>query len=162
MDEIMKAFDHTVRGIKREVNLRVLKVPEIEQKVLDATSDEPWGPHGSDMADIARATNKPGECQIIMDVLWQRMGNTDANWRHLYKALAVVEYLLANGTERAVDGIVENSAQIAALTKFEFVEPNGKDVGLNVRKKAETVLAVVDDRDKLQEVRDKAAATRDK
>jgi len=140
----------------------VLKVPEIEQKVLDATSDEPWGPHGSDMADIARATNKPGESQIIMDVLWQRLGNTDANWRHLYKPLAVVEYLLANGTERAVDGIVDNSAQIAALTKFEFVEPNGKDVGLNVRKKAETVLAVVDDREKLQQVREKAAATRDK
>lgn len=26
------------------------------RQVLDATSDEPWGPHGSDMADIARAT----------------------------------------------------------------------------------------------------------
>jgi hypothetical protein len=42
------------------------------------------------------------------------------------------------------------------------VEPNGKDVGLNVRKKAETVLAIVDDREKLQQVREKAAATRDK
>jgi epsin len=48
------------------------------------------------------------------------------------------------------------------LTKFEFMEPNGKDVGLNVRKKAETVLAIVDDREKLQQVREKAAATRDK
>ncbi|CAM0882809.1 unnamed protein product [Alopecurus aequalis] len=162
MDEIMKVFDHTVREIKREVNLRVLQVPEIEQKVLDATSDEPWGPHGSDLADIARATNKYGDCQIILNVLWQRLGNTDANWRHLYKALAVAEYLLANGTERAVDGIIDNSSQIAVLTRFEFVEPNGKDVGLNVRKKAETVLAIVDDREKLQQVREKAAATKDK
>ena len=73
------------------MNLKVLKVPEIEQKVrvfllrilpdvvdfflflfrfvwvtrvssqlqvLDATSDEPWGPHGSDLADIARATKR--------------------------------------------------------------------------------------------------------
>uniref|UniRef100_A0A453FFZ1 ENTH domain-containing protein n=2 Tax=Aegilops tauschii TaxID=37682 RepID=A0A453FFZ1_AEGTS len=85
MDGIMKVLDHTVREIKREVNLKVLKVPEIEQKVLDATSDEPWGPHGSDMADIARATKNIGECQIVMKVLWQRLGNTDANWRHLYK-----------------------------------------------------------------------------
>ncbi|KAM0874390.1 hypothetical protein ACQ4PT_037465 [Festuca glaucescens] len=162
MDEIMKVLDHTVREIKREVNLRVLKVPEIEQKVLDTTSDEPWGPHGSDLAHIARATSKLGECQIIMNVLWQRLGDTDANWRHLYKALAVVEYLLANGTERAVEELIENSSPIATLTKFEFVEPNGKDVGLNVRKKAETVLAIVDDREKLQQVREKAAATRDK
>ena len=48
------------------------------------------------------------------------------------------------------------------LTRYEFVEPNGKDVGLNVRKKAETVLAIVDDREKLQQVREKAAATKDK
>ncbi|KAM0868925.1 hypothetical protein ACQ4PT_040987 [Festuca glaucescens] len=109
MDEIMKVLDHSVREIKREVNLRVLKVPEIQQK-----------------------------------------------------ALAVVEYLLANGTERAVEELIENSSQIATLTKFEFVEPSGKDVGLNVRKKAETVLAIVDDREKLQQVREKAAATRDK
>lgn len=158
----MKVFDHTVREIKREVNLKVLKVPEIEQKVLDATSDEPWGPHGSDLADIARATNKFGECEIIMKVLLQRLGATDVDWRHLYKTLAVIEYLLANGTQRSVGEIIDNSSGIAELTRFKFVEPNGKDVGLNVRKKAETVLAIVDDRLKLQQVREKAAATRDK
>jgi epsin len=48
------------------------------------------------------------------------------------------------------------------LTRFEYLEPNGKDVGLNVRKKAEAVLAILDDREKLQEVREKAAVTRDK
>lgn len=155
-------IDQTVREIKREVNLKVLKVPEIEQKVLDATSDEPWGPHGSDLADIARATKRYGECAMIMNVLWQRLGNMGANWRHVSKALAVIEYLLANGTERVVDEIIDNSSQIAKLTSFEYVEPNGKDVGLNVRKKAENVLATVDDRDKLQQIREKAAATRDK
>lgn len=51
---------------------------------------------------------------------------------------------------------------VKKLTKFEFVEPNGKDVGLNVRKKAESVLAIVDDREKLQQVQEKAATTRDK
>lgn len=158
----MKVLDQTVREIKREVNLKVLKVPEIEQKVLDSTSDEPWGPHGSDLADIARATKRFGECEIIMNVLWQRLGDTGANWRHVYKALAVIDYLLANGTERAVDDIIDNSSQIAKLTRFEHVEPNGKDVGLNVRKKAETVLAIVDDREKLQQIRENAAATRDK
>uniref|UniRef100_A0A0D9V5E9 ENTH domain-containing protein n=1 Tax=Leersia perrieri TaxID=77586 RepID=A0A0D9V5E9_9ORYZ len=160
--DFRKVLDQTVREIKREVNLKVLKVPEIEQKVLDATSDEPWGPHGSDLADIAQATKRYGECEMVMNVLWQRLGNTGANWRHVYKALAVIEYLIANGTERAVDGIVDNSSQIAKLIRFEYLEPNGKDVGLNVRKKAETVLAILDDREKLQEVREKAAATRDK
>ncbi|KAG8055499.1 hypothetical protein GUJ93_ZPchr0001g30400 [Zizania palustris] len=160
--DFMKVIDQTVREIKREVNLKVLKVPEIEQKVLDATSDEPWGPHGSDLADIARATNRYGECEMIMNVLWQRLGNNGSNWRQVYKALAVIEYLLANGTERAVDDIVDNSSQIVKHTRFEYLEPNGKDVGLNVRKKAETVLAILDDREKLQQVREKAASVRDK
>jgi hypothetical protein len=31
--DFMKVFDQTVREIKREVNLKVLKVPEMEQKV---------------------------------------------------------------------------------------------------------------------------------
>ncbi|GJM93201.1 hypothetical protein PR202_ga09742 [Eleusine coracana subsp. coracana] len=160
--DFMKVLDQTVREIKREVNLKVLMVPEIEQKVLDATSDEPWGPHGSDLAEIARATKSYGECQMIMNVLWQRLGDTAANWRHVYKALAVIEYLLANGNERAVDDIIDNCSQIAKLTSFDYVEPSGKDVGLNVRKKAETVLAIIDDREKIQQVREKAAATRDK
>ncbi|CAL4961523.1 unnamed protein product [Urochloa decumbens] len=162
--DFRKVLDQTVREIKREVNLKVLKVPEIEQKVLDATSDEPWGPHGSDLADIARATKRYDECSMIMNVLWQRLGNTGANWRHVYKALAVIEYLLANGTERAVDDIIDNNSQIAKLVSFKYVEPkpSGKDVGLNVQKKAENVLAAVDDREKLQQVREKAASTRDK
>ncbi|CAO2171383.1 unnamed protein product [Urochloa humidicola] len=160
--DFRKVLDQTVREIKREVNLKVLKVPEIEQKVLDATSDEPWGPHGSDLADIARATKRYDEFSMIMNVLWQRLGNTGANWRHVYKALAVIEYLLANGTERAVNDIIDNNSQIAKLVSFEYVEPNGKDVGLSVRKKAENVLAIVDDGEKLQQVREKAASTRDK
>ncbi|RCV27264.1 hypothetical protein SETIT_5G310900v2 [Setaria italica] len=160
--DFMKVLDQTVREIKREVNLKVLKVPEIEQKVLDATSDEPWGPHGSDLADIARATKRYSECAMIMNVLWKRLGDSGANWRHVYKAFAVIEYLLANGTERAVDDIIDNNSQIAKFVSFEYVEPNGKDVGLNVRKKAENVLAIMDDREKLQQVREKAAATRDK
>jgi len=44
------------------------------------------------------------------------------------------------------------------------VECNGKDVGLSVRKNSETVLAIVGGRNLLMQfqVREKAAATRDK
>jgi epsin len=85
--DFMKVFDQTVREIKREVNLKVLKVPEIEQKVLDATSDEPWGPHGSALSELAQATKKFAECQMVMNVLWTRLGERGANWRHVYKVI---------------------------------------------------------------------------
>lgn len=115
------------------------------------------------------------------------------------QALAVVEYLLANGSERAMDDILEHSFQISvrllfyiclikpsvmtvvslspifrsfcfsdlisflkSLSGFEYVEPNGKDMGINVRKKVGTIMTLLNDKDKIQEVRNKAAANRDK
>jgi epsin len=51
---------------------------------------------------------------------------------------------------------------LKALLRYECVEPNGKDVGLSVRKKSEAILSILDDREKLQQVREKAATTRDK
>ncbi|XP_020098619.1 clathrin interactor EPSIN 1 isoform X1 [Ananas comosus] len=160
--DFMKVFNEAVRDIKREVNLRVLKVPEIEQKVLDATNDEPWGPHGSALSELAQATKKFTECQMVMNVLWTRLTDTGPNWRHVYKALTVVEYLIANGSERAVDDILEHGSEISVLSKFEYVEPNGKDVGINVRKKVETIMNIVNDKEKIKAAREKAAATRDK
>ncbi|KAK6116846.1 hypothetical protein DH2020_049412 [Rehmannia glutinosa] len=130
--------------------------------VLDATDDEPWGPHGTVLAEIAQATKKFTECQMVMNVLWTRLTETGKNWRFVYKALAVIEYLVAHGSERAVDDIVEHTYQISSLASFEYVEPTGKDVGLNVRKKAETIVGLLNDKDKIQEVRDKAAANREK
>jgi epsin len=160
--DFMKVFDQTVREIKREVNLKVLKVPEIEQKVLDATDDEPWGPTGTVLQEIAQATKKFSECQMVMNVLWARLGETSRNWRHVYKSLTAIEYLVGNGSERAVDDIIEHTFQISALSSFEYVEPSGKDNGINVRKKVETIIALLNDKDKIQEVRNKAAANRDK
>ncbi|CAL5440725.1 unnamed protein product [Camellia sinensis] len=154
--DFMKVIDQTVREIKREVNLKVLKIPEIEQKVLDATDDEPWGPHGTALAEIAQATKKFSECQMVMNVLWTRLSETGKNWRYVYKALTVVEYLVANGSERAVDEIIEHTYQIS------YLEPSRKDMGINVRKKAEKIVSLLNDKDKIQEVRNKAAANRDK
>ncbi|KAJ0806648.1 putative ENTH domain-containing protein [Helianthus annuus] len=61
----------------------VLKVPSIEQKVLDATSNESWGPHGTHLADIAQASRNYHEYRIIMSVVWKRLSDTGKNWRHV-------------------------------------------------------------------------------
>ncbi|PWA33838.1 ENTH/VHS-like protein [Artemisia annua] len=134
--------------------------------VLDATDDEPWGPDGTALAEIAHATKKFSECQMVMAVLWTRLTETDRNWRHVQvkflMALAMIEYLVANGSERAVDDIIEHTFQISSLSSFEYVEPNGKDSGINVRKKVENIVSLLNDKDKIQTARNKAAANRDK
>ncbi|KAK6930610.1 ENTH domain, partial [Dillenia turbinata] len=157
-----KAFDQTVRDIKREVNKKVLKVPGIEQKVLDATSNEPWGPHGSHLADIAQATRNYHEYQMIMAVIWKRVNDTGKNWRHVYKALTVLEYLVAHGSERVIDEIREHAYQISTLSDFQYIDSSGRDQGSNVRRKSQSLVALVNDKERIQEVRQKAAANRDK
>ncbi|GMI64399.1 EPSIN2 [Hibiscus trionum] len=157
-----KAIGQTVRELKREVNKKVLKVPGIEQKVLDATSNEPWGPHGSLLADIAMATRNYHEYQMIMTVIWKRLSDTGKNWRHVYKALTVLDYLVANGSERVIDDIREHAYQISTLSNFQYIDSSGRDQGNNVRKKSQSLVALVNDKERIIEVRQKAAANRDK
>ncbi|XP_030507992.2 clathrin interactor EPSIN 2 isoform X1 [Cannabis sativa] len=157
-----KVIGQTVRDLKREVNKKVLKVPGIEQKVLDATSNEPWGPHGSLLADIALATRNYHEYQMIMTVVWKRINDTGKNWRHVYKALTVLEYLVAHGSERVIDEIKEHSYQISTLSDFQYIDSSGRDQGSNVRKKSQSLVVLVNDKERIIEVRQKAAANRDK
>lgn len=49
-----------------------------------------------------------------------------------------------------------------SLSSFEYVELSGKDMGINVRKKAENIAALLNNKDKIQEVRNKASANREK
>ncbi|KAK9072523.1 hypothetical protein SSX86_008957 [Deinandra increscens subsp. villosa] len=119
---------------KRGVNKKVLKVPSIEQKVLDATSNESWGPHGGHLADIAQASKNYHEYQMIMSIVWKRLSDTGKNWRHVFKALA----------------------------SFQYIDSTGRDQGSNVRKKSQTLVALVNDKDKIQEAREKAAASRER
>ncbi|XP_050372730.1 clathrin interactor EPSIN 2 [Argentina anserina] len=157
-----KAFDQTVRDLKRGVNKKVLKVPGIEQKVLDATSNEPWGPHGSLLADIAQATRNYHDYQMIMSVIWKRLSDTGKNWRHVYKGLTVLEYMVAHGSERVIDDIKEHAYQISTLSEFQYIDSSGRDQGSNVRKKSQSLVALVNDKERIIEVRQKAAANRDK
>ncbi|XP_073053566.1 clathrin interactor EPSIN 3-like isoform X2 [Primulina eburnea] len=157
-----KAFGQTVRDIKREVNKKVLKVPSVEQKVLDATSNEPWGPHGLLLSDIAQATRNYHEYQMITGVLWKRINDTGKNWRHVYKALTVLEYLVAHGSERVIDEIREHAYQISTLSDFQYIDSSGRDQGNNVRKKSQSLVVLVNDKERIQEVRQKAASNRDK
>lgn len=157
-----KAIGQTVRDIKRGVNKKVLKVPSIEQKVLDATSNEPWGPHGSLLGDIAHASRNYPEYQMIMAVIWKRINDTGKNWRHVYKALILLEYLVAYGSERVIDEIKEHSYQISTLSDFQYIDSSARDQGNNVRRKSQALVVLVNDKERIEEARQKAAANRDK
>lgn len=59
---------------------------EIEGKVREATNDEPWGPTGPLMQELAHATFTYEHFPEVMSMLWRRMlQDNKQNWRRTYK-----------------------------------------------------------------------------
>ena len=73
----------------------VLKV-----KVREATSNDPWGPSSTMMSEIADLTYNVVAFSEIMQMVWKRLNDHGKNWRHVYKALVLLEYLIKTGSEK--------------------------------------------------------------
>jgi epsin len=48
------------------------------------------------------------------------------------------------------------------LSEFQYIDSSGRDQGGNVRKKSQSLVVLVNDKERIIEVRQKAAANRDK
>ena len=53
-----------LKGIGNKVKQVALQLTEIEVKVEDATNNEPWGPHGKDMA--GEPANQSGNHPVMV------------------------------------------------------------------------------------------------
>ena len=104
------------------------RLPPVEQKVFDATNGDPWGPHGTVLGEIARYTATPDERAQVLSVLWRRVAEDKPDqWRCVYKALAVLEYLVANGSEAVVDELCNSTRRLTSLGSFQYKDAEGKD-----------------------------------
>ncbi|XP_076835737.1 clathrin interactor 1 isoform X2 [Brachyhypopomus gauderio] len=136
---------------------------EIESKVREATNDDPWGPSGQLMGEIAKSTFMYEQFPEVMNMLWTRMlKDNKKNWRRVYKALLLLAYLIRNGSERVVTSAREHIYDLRSLENYHFVDENGKDQGINVRQKVKEMVEFVQDDDKLREERKKAKKNKDK
>ena len=64
----------------------VMNYTEIEGKVREATNDDPWGPTGPLMQELAHATFSYETFPEVMSMLWKRMlTDNKTNWRRTYK-----------------------------------------------------------------------------
>ena len=94
----------------------------------EATNNDPWGPHGTQMAELAKATGRSDDRRQIMGVLWKRVAEEKPElWRHVYKALAVFDYLIANGDMAVVDELRDRVSTLKDLSSFQYKDAEGKD-----------------------------------
>ncbi|KAG0042428.1 hypothetical protein BGZ83_000467 [Gryganskiella cystojenkinii] len=135
---------------------------DIQGKVREATSNDPWGPSGTQMNELARATFNEQEFLEIMEILDKRMNDKGKNWRHVFKALTVLDYLLHVGSENVVRYARENLYIVKTLKEFQLIDEDGKDQGSNVRQKAKDITALLSDEARLKEARRSRSAMRDR
>lgn len=69
-------------------------------KVREATSNDHWGPSSTLMSEIADLTYNVVAFTEIMQMIWKRLNDHGKNWRHVYKALLLLEYLIKTGSEK--------------------------------------------------------------
>jgi hypothetical protein len=144
-----------VNGIKRNAKNIVKKYSDAQVKVREATSNDPWGPSSTIMSEIADLTYNVVAFSEIMQMIWKRLNDHGKNWRHVYKALVLLEYLIKTGNEKVAQQCIENIFAIQTLKDFQFMEDN-KDYGLNIREKSKKLVALLKDSDKLKAERARA------
>merc|ERR1711879_816472 len=95
-----------------------------------------------------------------MAMLWKRLNDHGKNWRHVYKALLVIDYLVKNGSERVTRQCKENIFAIETLKNFQFIDSKGKDEGLAVRERSQKLGDLLRNEDFLKSEREKARTAR--
>lgn len=83
-------------------------------------------------------------------------------WRHVYKSLTVLEYLMRLGSERVIDDCRSRVYELRTLKHFEHVDEDGKDQGQNVRIKSKNLVDMLMDDRRLRDEREKARANKSK
>ena len=117
-----------------------------------------------------------------MPCIYARFMEKEARqWREIYKALQLLEYLIKHGSERVVDDARSHISTIKMLRNFHYIDDKGKDEGLNgklptscitaleiadggdvVRNRARELAEVLSDVEKIRAERRKAKANRHK
>ncbi|KAI0076686.1 ENTH-domain-containing protein, partial [Panus rudis PR-1116 ss-1] len=158
----MSTMTHFGKGIVRVAKNYTKGYSDVQAKVRDATSNDPWGPSGTQMNEIAQMTYNQNDFVEIMEMLDKRLNDKGKNWRHVFKSLTLLDYLLHAGSENVVIYFKDNLYVIKTLKEFQYIDEYGKDQGANVRQKAKDITNLLQDESRLRAERRSRAHMRDR
>ncbi|SCU80917.1 LANO_0B01508g1_1 [Lachancea nothofagi CBS 11611] len=138
----------------------VFNYTEMEAKVREATNNEPWGASSTLMEQVAQGTYNYREREEVLGMIFRRFTEkTASEWRQIYKALQLLEYLIRHGSERFIDDIRANLSLVKMLESFHYIDSQGRDQGINVRNRALELVKLLEDDSKIRSERKKARET---
>ncbi|XP_044019192.1 epsin-2 isoform X1 [Aphidius gifuensis] len=148
-------------GIRRDIVNLAHNYSNAQKAVRKATSNDRWGPSSTLMAEIADLTYNMVAFTEIMQMLWKRLNDHGKNWRHVYKTLVLLEYLIKTGSEKVAQQCKENIFAIQTLKDFQYME-GSRDQGINVREKAKQLVALLKDEERLRNERARALKAKER
>ncbi|WFD42146.1 Epsin-3, clathrin recruitment and traffic between the Golgi and endosome [Malassezia psittaci] len=158
---------YDIKSFYTQAKNYALNISDIEAKVREATNDDPWGASSTLMQEIAQAH----DFNEIMPTIFRRFMEKEArDWRQIYKALQLLEYIVKHGSERVVDEARSHLSTIKILRNFHYIDEKGKDQGINgtylpsdpVRNRAKELATLLSDVELIRSERRKARANRTK
>ncbi|XP_076709444.2 ENTH domain-containing protein 1 [Callospermophilus lateralis] len=147
-------------AFRRQMKNFMKNYSDAEIKVREATSNDPWGPSSSLMLDISDLTFNTISLSEIMNMLWQRLSDHGKNWRHVYKSLTLMDYLIKNGSKKVIHHCREGFCNLHMLKDFQHIDEAGKDQGYHIREKSKQVITLLMDEQMLYKEREVACRTR--
>lgn len=138
----------------------VFNYTDMEAKVREATNNEPWGASTTLMEQISQGTYNLREREEVLGMIFRRFTEKRANeWRQIYKALQLLDYLIRHGSERFIDDTRGSISLIKMLESFHYIDSQGRDQGINVRNRAKALAELLGDDEKIRSERKKARET---
>lgn len=154
---------YEVKAYVRKAQNVAMNLTEMESKVREATNNEPWGALTKLMAQIASGTYNYREREEIISFIFRRFTEkATREWRQIYKALQLLDYLVRNGSERIIDDVRSNLSLILMLKSFHYIDSKGRDQGINVRNRAKNLVNLLNDDNQLRAERKKARSNQKK
>jgi len=162
-DTVSNLTLYDIKAGFRKAQNAVMNYTEMEAKVREATNNEPWGASSTTMQEIANGTFNYQTLNEIMPMIYRRFTEKSAEeWRQIYKALQLLEFLIKHGSERVIDDARGHLTLLKMLRQFHYIDQNGKDQGINVRNRAKELAELLGDVEKIRTERKKARATKNK
>ncbi len=98
-----------------------------------------------------------------MPMIYRRFTEKSAEeWRQIYKALQLLEFLIKHGSERVIDDARSHLTLLKMLRQFHFIDQNGRDQGVNVRNRAKELAELLGDVERIRAERKKARSNKTK
>ncbi|CAK8576055.1 unnamed protein product [Lathyrus sativus] len=138
----------------KTARLALTDVTPAQLMVEEATNGNPWAPTTVTLRSISKAAFDLDDYSRIIEILHTRLVKFEKkNWRVSYNSLIVLEHLLTHGPESVAEEFQSDKDVINQLNCFQFIDENGFNWGLTVRKKSERVMKLLEEGSLLKEER---------